>query len=63
MKTATTNARRVCHATVFEQGKERRIIATLNPRGVVELRAEGMKTRYTIDLVALYWAAAKGRIR
>lgn len=52
---------RVSNAAVFELGRPRLVVLEITGR-VLTLRLEGLRTRYPLELDALYHAAVKTKV-
>jgi len=48
--------------TVFEKGKHRPVIVSIEPPNIISFRLKGMKTSYSLTTQALYMMALKAHL-
>jgi hypothetical protein len=58
----TRTLARETSATVFDQGKQRPVIVTLEPGGLVVLRLKGTRRAITFDAQSLYVRGVKAAV-
>jgi len=63
MTNLTKPVSRVSHGRVFEAGKRRKVIVTLEPPYILKFRAQGCRRSYSLTTDACYTMAVKASVR